>query len=104
MPKAPWFFSMGTDEKLAHFHHPYLQFCLQQIKSRQSPCSNKDIAKAYNAAYGEELAYYPTLFERRPDGLPMHVSDMPQPMLVELLTAWLREKQLTDIVGRKPSF
>ena len=29
----------------------------------------KDLAKAYDAAFGEELAYYPTLFERRPDWL-----------------------------------
>ena len=35
----------------------------------QPPCSNKDLAKAYNAAYGEELAHYPTFFERRPDWL-----------------------------------
>ena len=46
---------------------------------RPSPCavdrgvevnlSKKDLAEAYNAAYGEELANYPTLFERHPDWL-----------------------------------
>ena len=65
MPNANWVFCVGTEEKRAHFHRPYLQFCLQQIKSTQSPCSNKDLAKAYIEAYREELAHYPTLFERR---------------------------------------
>ena len=97
----------------------YVQFCLQQIKSTQSPCSNKDLAKAYNAAYGKELAHYPTLFERRPDWLMTMCpaanvrvrqasrqmrtlrsgwtpGDKTQPILVGFLTAWLREKPLMD--------
>ena len=50
MPNADWVFRVGIEEKRAYSHRPYLQFCLQQIKSTQSPCSNKDLAKAYDAA------------------------------------------------------
>ena len=33
--------SVGTEERRIKDHHPYLQFCLEQIKSMQSPCSKK---------------------------------------------------------------
>ena len=116
MPNADWVFRVGTEEKRAHHHRPYLQFCLQQIKSTRSPCSNKELAKAYNAAYGEGRVHYPTLLQRRPDWLitmwsaanvrVQHASRQMRtlrsgwrqirPILVELLTAWLREKPLMD--------
>ena len=65
MPNADWVFHVGTVTAWKIVHIP----CLQQIKSSHPPGSNKDLAKAYGAAYGEELAYYPTLFEGRPDWL-----------------------------------
>ena len=66
MPNADWVFRVGTEEKRAHSHRPYLQFCLQQMKWMQSLCNKKDLAMAYDEAYGEELAreHFPTLFER----------------------------------------
>ena len=73
---------VGVGGKHAHFHHPNVQFCLQQIKSTQSLAVTKDFPKAYNAAYGGKLANYPTLFKRRPDSsqrgwLPIYVSNRP---------------------------
>ena len=43
MPNADWVFSVGANKKRAH----YVQFCLQQIKSMLSPCTKRDLAKAY---------------------------------------------------------
>ena len=64
MPNVDWVFSVGADEKRAHVHCRCVQFCLQHIESTQSPCSNKELAAAYNAAYVDE--HFPTLFERLP--------------------------------------
>ena len=46
MPNADWVLSVGAVKIRAHFHRPYVQFCLQQIKSAQSPCTDKELAKA----------------------------------------------------------
>ena len=49
MANADWFFGVGAamaPTKCVHFHCPYVQFCLQKIKSTQSPCSDRDLAKA----------------------------------------------------------
>ena len=69
MPNADWVFRVGTEEKRAHHHRHYVQFCLQQIESTRSPRSNKELAEAYQAAYGDEQPRFPHLFERRPDWL-----------------------------------
>ena len=51
MPNTDWVFLVGADEKPTHVHCPYVQFCLQQIKSTQPPCTNKELAKVYKAAF-----------------------------------------------------
>ena len=52
MPNEDWIFRVGTDKKRAHLHRSYVQFCLQQIESTQSPCSKRELTTAYKAAYG----------------------------------------------------
>ena len=49
MLNADWGFRVGAGEKRAHAHRRYVQFCLQHIEleSKQSPCSNKELAAAY---------------------------------------------------------
>ena len=116
IPKADWFFRVGTEEKRAHHHRHYVQFCLQQIESTRSPRTNKQLAEAYQAASGGEKPQFPHLFERRPDWLitmwsaynvqVLHASRQMRtlragwramrPVLEELLAAWLRERPLMD--------
>ena len=71
MPNADWVFRVGNEEKRAHHHRHYVQFChgLQQIESTLSPCSNMQLAQAYQEACGDEQPQFPHLFERRPDWL-----------------------------------
>ena len=112
IPNADWVFRVGTEEKRAHHHRHYVQFRLQQIESTLSSRSDKQLAEAYQAAYGDEQPQFPHLFERRPDWLitmwsasnvqVLHASlqmrtlrsgwrEM-RPVFEELLAAWLRER------------
>ena len=64
MPNADWVFRVGAGGKRAHYYRPFLQFYIPQIKSTQFPCSNKDLAKAYNTTYGEGLEPYQTFVRK----------------------------------------